>query len=255
VTGTLRSFDGTKLAYLDRGEGPVVLLLHGFASDHRGNWVAPGIVDALIAAGRRVIAPDARGHGASDKPHDPARYADPAMARDPLCVLDHLGVTQADVVGYSMGGMTAARAAASAPARVRSLILSGVGGSATPLRPGGPDSKLAAALETENAASVREPMAKGFRIFAERSGADRRSLAAIERGNANRSPIAFEAIAMPALVLAGKDDALIQPPAELAARLADARLESVAGDHLSAVGEPAFKIAIVHFLTVGSMPA
>ena len=242
------SFDGAAIAFLDRGEGAAVLLLHGFASDHRGNWVAPGIVDALVAAGRRVIALDARGHGASDKPHEPAAYADPAMLRDPLCVLDRLGVAQADVVGYSMGGMTAARLAAAEPARVRSLILAGVGGSATPLRPGGPDSALAAALETEDAASVREPMARGFRVFAKRSGADRHALAAIERGSANRSAIDFGAIAMPALVLAGENDALIQPPGELAERLSDARLEIVPGDHLSAVGQPAFKAAVVRFL-------
>jgi len=243
------SFDGIRIAYLDRGEGAPVLLLHGFAADHRGNWEAPGIIDALVAAGRRVIALDARGHGASDKPHDPAAYADPAMERDPQSVLDRLGIAQADVAGYSMGAMTAARLAASEPSRVRSMILAGVGGNATPPRPGGADSKLAAALETEDASRVRDPLAKGFRIFAQRSGADRLALAAIERAGANRSPIRFEAIAMPVLVLAGEADALIQPPAELAARLSNARLERVPGDHLSAVGQPAFKDAIVRFFS------
>ena len=60
---TFRSFDGLEIAYLDAGRGPAVILSHGFAADHRINWVVPGVVDALVASGRRVLAPDARGHG------------------------------------------------------------------------------------------------------------------------------------------------------------------------------------------------
>src|SRR2546423_12446274 len=79
---TVRSFDGTRIAYVVQGIGPAVLLLHGFAADHVLNWATPGVIDALTGAGRRVIATDARGHGASDKPHDPDRYAGDALARD-----------------------------------------------------------------------------------------------------------------------------------------------------------------------------
>ena len=244
----LSSFDGTTIACLDRGDGPAVLLLHGFAADHKSNWVGNGVVDALVAAGRRVIAVDARGHGASGKPHDPAAYRDPAMVRDAESMLDQLAIGSADVVGYSMGAMTTARLAATGNPRVRSVILAGVGGNATPPRPGGPDSPLAAALETEDSRSVRDPMAKGFRIFAARTGADRLALAAIERASANRSPLALAAITVPALVLAGTGDKLIQPPQQLAASLPNARLEVIPGDHLSAVGEPAFKDAILRFL-------
>lgn len=244
----LRSFDGATIAYLDRGEGPPVLLLHGFAADHKSNWVGNGIVDALVAAGRRVIATDARGHGASDKSRDPAAYRDPAMVRDAEGLLEQLDIEAADVVGYSMGAMTAARLAATGNPRVRSVILAGVGGNATPPRPGGPDSPLAAALEAEDSRSVKNAMAKGFRIFAARTGADRFALAAIERASANRSPLQLDAIAVPALVLAGTGDKLIQPPQELAASIPNARLELVPGDHLSAVGEPSFKDAIVRFL-------
>src|ERR1039458_3796179 len=65
-----------------RRHRPAVILAHGFAADHRINWVVPGVVDALVAAGRRVLAPDARGHGRSAKPHDPAAPAGEATARD-----------------------------------------------------------------------------------------------------------------------------------------------------------------------------
>src|SRR5262245_37410498 len=99
------SFDGTEIAYTVSGSGPDVLLLHGFAADHRVNWVEPGVVDALVDGGHRVIAYDARGHGASGKPHDPDAYAHDAMPRDATTLLDHLDVTTVDVVGYSMGAM------------------------------------------------------------------------------------------------------------------------------------------------------
>jgi pimeloyl-ACP methyl ester carboxylesterase len=241
------SFDGTEIAYESAGGGTPVLLLHGFAADHRSNWAAPGVIGALLAAGRRVIAADARGHGASAKPRDPAAYANDALVRDAAALLDHLGVERVDVVGYSMGAMTAARLAAG-DARARSVVLGGVGGDATPTRPGGPDSPLVAALETDDPRAIREPIVRGFRMFAERTGADRLALAALERGRSLRSPVRFDAITVPALVLAGERDALIQPPQELAARLPRARLAIVPGDHLTAVAKPEFQAALLAFL-------
>ena len=247
----VRSFDGTPIAFAVQGDGPAVLLLHGFAADHRANWAAPGVIAALVAAGRRVIAADARGHGASGKPHEPAAYANDAMVRDAGVVLDHLSIQAVDVVGYSMGAMVAARLAADEP-RTRSLVLGGVGGDALPPRRGGRDSPLAEALLAEDPAAIRDPTAKGFRLFAERTRADRAALAAIERSNALRSPVRFDALKMPTLVLAGEADVLIRPPQELVARLPNARLERVPGDHLTAVGHPGFARAIVRFLEENS---
>jgi pimeloyl-ACP methyl ester carboxylesterase len=123
---TFASFDDLELSYLDAGEGAPVVLLHGFAADHFSNWVATGVVDRLIGARRRVIAPDARGHGASAKPHDPDAYANDAMVRDVRSLFDHLSLHRVDVVGYSMGSIVAGRLAPREP-RVRSLVLGGVG--------------------------------------------------------------------------------------------------------------------------------
>src|SRR6185295_13542653 len=120
------SFDGTAIAYTVVGDGPDALLLHGFAADHRVNWVSCGVVDALVAAGRRVIARDARGPGESDKPHDPAAYENDAMVRDAQGLLDHLGVERVDVIGYSMGALVSARLVPDEP-RARSCVLGGIG--------------------------------------------------------------------------------------------------------------------------------
>ena len=79
--GTFRSGDA-EIAYLDAGEGEPVVLVHGFASTKETNWVVPGWIDTLRRAGRRAIALDNRGHGASSKLYDPARYHSAVMADD-----------------------------------------------------------------------------------------------------------------------------------------------------------------------------
>src|ERR1700754_947233 len=101
-TGTFRS-DDADIAYLDAGDGAPIVLVHGFASTKETNWVAPGWVDTLTRAGRRVIALDDRGHGASSKLYDPARYHTALMAEDVRALMDHLRIERADLMGYSMG--------------------------------------------------------------------------------------------------------------------------------------------------------
>src|ERR1700722_5090487 len=105
---SFRTWDGLEIAYQEWGEEtvpPVVVLHHGFVANANANWVATGVLDALTAAGRKVIAPDARGHGSSEKPHDPGRYGEDRMARDLAVLLDVTGAAQVDLVGYSMGAI------------------------------------------------------------------------------------------------------------------------------------------------------
>ena len=244
---TFSSFDGTTLHYESTGDGRPVVLLHGFAAESRGNWVAPGVVAALEAAGRRAIALDARGHGASDTPHDAAAYADDAMVRDVQALFDHLGLRSADVVGYSMGSMTASRLVGVEP-RVRSIVLGGVGVGIATTRPERVRIAIAEALEADDPLSVADPTARAFRKFADSTGADRRALAAIQRAQQFSRDPDLAGIGVPTLVLTGDRDTLVGSPRELADRIPGARAHVLSGDHLGAVNDPAFAKAIVDFL-------
>ena len=126
------SSDGVDIAFIDsepqgRDLNEPILLIHGFASNHRMNWVGPRWVQTLTEAGRRVIAFDNRGHGQSEKLYAPAAYHLDLMTRDAANLLAHLGVERADVMGYSMGARIASFLALSRPSLVRSLVLGGLG--------------------------------------------------------------------------------------------------------------------------------
>ncbi len=109
--------NGLKLSYQESGTGEPLLLLHGLGS-RSDDWE----MQLPAFAGRyRVIAPDLRGHGRSDKP--PGPYSVPMMAADVLGLLDHLGLTTAHIVGLSMGGMIAFQLAVDCPERVLSLTI------------------------------------------------------------------------------------------------------------------------------------
>src|ERR1700727_3698084 len=101
------SSDGVDIAFIDaeppgRDLNEPILLVHGFASTHRRNWVGPRWVETLTGAGRRVIAFDNRGHGQSQKFYAPADYRLDLMTRDAANLLAHLGIERADVIGYSL---------------------------------------------------------------------------------------------------------------------------------------------------------
>lgn len=244
------SFDGVGIAYMTAGEGPDALLLHGFAADHRVNWLTPGVVDALVAAGRRVIALDARGHGQSDKPHDPAAYENDAMARDARGLLDHLGVTHVDIVGYSMGALVTTRIVPDEP-RTRSCVLGGIGGRVKGGR-GFTDeqrAQIAAALEAEDPKAIDRPAWRAFRAFADSTGADRRALAAIQQAATPAARTRLEEFRVPTLVIVGDDDVLAGPAQGLADRIPGAIAKTITGTHLGAVADPEFTRSIVDFVT------
>jgi pimeloyl-ACP methyl ester carboxylesterase len=102
-----RIFDshGARIRYVEAGEGPVVVLIHGYTANADRHWINTGLF-ANLARDHRVIALDCRGHGGSDKPTDPQAYGT-EMARDVVRLLDHLQIPQAHIVGFSMGAFLA----------------------------------------------------------------------------------------------------------------------------------------------------
>jgi pimeloyl-ACP methyl ester carboxylesterase len=248
------TWDGIEIAYQTWGEAatdaPPVVLHHGFVVDAQVNWVATGVVDALVAAGRRVVAPDARGHGSSDKPHDPASYGESRMARDLGVLLDLLAAPAIDLVGYSMGAVVSLLLA-SADERVRRLAVGGVGSGVVEC--GGVDRRtipkgaVSDALTVEDPATIESPGAAAFRTLADAVGADRVALAA-QAASIHRDGVDFERISAPALVFAGDADPLAVRPEVLAHAIPHATLRIFAGDHLSVFGDTRLVPAIVDFL-------
>lgn len=235
--------------YVDEGAGPPVVLVHGFASDLEANWRAPGIVDALAGAGRRVVALDCRGHGRSGKPHDAAAYAGTRMSDDVLALIDDLALGQVDLVGYSMGGLLSARLLVQHPERFRSVVLAGIGNAVLEGLPRERAEAIARALVADDAGASESPLARGFRIFAGRSGNDLRALAAMQQSSLTRhGALNFDGVRCPVLVVIGDADNVAGKADRLAAAIPGARLVIVPGDHLQAVGAPELKRAILDFL-------
>lgn len=237
-----------ELAYLDEGEGEPIVLVHGFASNKEVNWVNPGWVATLTRAGRRAIALDNRGHGASSKPYDPALYHSGLMADDIRALLDHLGLARADVMGYSMGARNTAFMACAHGERVRSAILGGLG---IRLVEGvGLPESIASALEASSVEDVADPQGRVFRLFADQTRSDRMALAACIRGSRQRlSPPDAARIAVPMLIAVGTNDDIAGSPHELAALVPGARAVDIPNrDHMLAVGDRVFKDAVLGFL-------
>lgn len=296
---TFISFDGTQIAYHDEGEGPAVILLHGFGLDGLGQFGdfervvpimekrqemfrevfgaatplsnpplegRPGLVRALQAAGARTILPDMRGFGASDKPREQTAYADSAMARDVIALIEHLHLDDVDVIGFSMGSGTAARLLILHPPQVKSAILAGVGDYAIqetvlefPKSWPVPDyvpRPITTRVWAEEGARILEQgeivpghLASASLIAARVTGADPKVLAAVIRGAvAPGWPAeALRRIDIPVLILNGKADAANQKIAGLLEALPTARAAECEGDHHSTPYQPTFQQAVVQF--------
>jgi pimeloyl-ACP methyl ester carboxylesterase len=242
------SHDGFDFAYMDRGQGDPVLLIHGFASNARVNWEAPGWISTLNEAGYRTIAIDNRGHGHSTKSHDPKDYHPSAMAGDALALLDHLSLTDAHVMGYSMGARISAFLAMTAPQRVRSLVFGGLGDGM--VKGVGDWDPIADALLAPDPATITHARGAAFRKFADQTKSDRLALAAcIQTSRDLVKPQDLRLLNMPVLVASGSLDDISGDPYELAAMMPDAGGFVIEGrDHMMAVGDRSFKRAVLAFL-------
>ena len=228
-----------------------ILLVHGFASNRIENWRRLGWYSAFERAGYRLIALDLRGHGESEKPHDPAAYGRAQMAGDVVSLMDHLGLRRVGLMGYSLGAHLALATALAIPNRLDHLILGGVGGRMLepPAAPS-PGMTLAQALLSENPDAITDPIQKGFRRFAEAQGEDRQALAACAQGlGPQTGRDALANLNVQTLIVAGARDDLAGNPDVLAAAIPDAKAVTLAGcDHLSAIPHALFMAAVFDFL-------
>lgn len=146
--------NGVKLNYVIQGKGEPVVLLHGFGANLGLQWKVPGTIDKL-AEDFQVIALNNRGHGLSEKPHDPSDYG-VQMAEDVVRLLDHLKIPKAHVAGYSMGGWITVKLLATHPERLKSAAVCGSGW----LQPDDPS--MSSLIKTLSA-SLEAPGRGGFR--------------------------------------------------------------------------------------------
>ncbi|WP_337266810.1 alpha/beta fold hydrolase [Oryzifoliimicrobium ureilyticus] len=241
--------DELELAFFDAGNpsGPPVLLIHGFASTANVNWVYPGWLKVLGDAGYRVIGIDNRGHGGSDKPRDFEAYRPWKMAADAIALLDHLGISEANLMGYSMGARISVFAVLSRPDRVRSLVLGGLGIGMTDGV--GDWDPIADALIAPSLADVTHERGRMFRMFAEQTKSDREALSACIRGSRDLvSRTDMGTIDIPTLIGVGTKDDIAGSAQELAALMPNAKALDIPGrDHMLAVGDRVFKQAVLDF--------
>jgi pimeloyl-ACP methyl ester carboxylesterase len=240
--------DGVEIAYRDSGDGAPVLLIHGFGSNIDVNWGDTGWISTLVNAGHRVIALDNRGHGASAKLYNKLDYAAPLMAEDARRLLDHLGIVNADVMGYSMGARIAAFLTIAHPAGVRRLVLAGLAGNMTEGVPGG--EAIARALEAASIDDFTGAEPRAFRKFAEQTGSDLMALAACMRSAREKiDREALSRIRCPVLVIAGELDDIAGPVAPLVEAIPNAKgVVLPRRNHMNAVGDRDYKAAVIEFL-------
>jgi pimeloyl-ACP methyl ester carboxylesterase len=239
--------DGVRLRYALAGpdDGPPIVLVHGYCSDYELNWVGTRWQETLTRAGRLVLGLDCRGHGRSEKPHDPAAYARATMAGDVVRLLDHLDVAEADYLGYSMGARIGLDAVIAHPDRIGRAVLGGLG----QWTAGGRSEVIARRMRGDE--SVHDPAAEMFyRFAAARPVNDLEALACCILGpQPALTGAELASIAVPVAVMVGERDPIARGAPELAAQIPGARYVTITGrDHMNAVPARQFKDAALEFL-------
>lgn len=240
------SFDGTRLAWREVGEGRPVVLIHGYFSDAVTNWIRYGHAEAIAAKGFRVIMPDLRAHGASDKPHGRDAYPPDALTKDGHALVAHLGLTDYDLGGYSLGARTTSRMLVTG-AKPRRIVFAGMG--------------LEGLTHTDRRVdhfrNILENLGSHQRgspewlaeAFLKTTKGDPQALLGVLASFADTSPEEVAAFDRPALVVCGAEDQDNGSAPDLAAALPNGRYVEIPGGHMSSVTKPELGTAIAAFLS------
>lgn len=242
---TFEGADGARLSYLELGEGPPVLLLHGYLMTAHDAWVRTGIAERLAAAGRRAVMPDMRGHGGS-APSDPAAYRLDIHADDGFALVDHLGLDDPDLVGYSMGSVMVARMLVRG-ARPGRVVIGGTG--LEPIVHMTGRGRRHHTMLAEAGSASPGTAAGRTDAYLDRIGADRVALRRV-LGTFVDTPVeALGEIEPPVLLVFGDEEDEARGSVEdLAAVIPRATIRRVPGDHITAPRSPEFADALVEFL-------
>lgn len=241
-----QSFDGERLAWHEIGEGRAVVLLHGLFSDAFTNWIRYGHAAAIAAKGFRVVMPDLRAHGSSAKPHEADGYPPDVLADDGLALIAHLGLTDYDLGGYSLGGRTTVRMLVRG-ARPRRAIVSGMGLSGLTVT--GPRTEHFKHILDNLGSFPKFSPEWNAEAFLKTTKGDTVALRLLLDSMVDTPADAIAGIDIPTLAVAGAEDDDNGSTEELAALLPDARAERIPGGHMSAVTKPELGIAIADFLS------
>ena len=244
-TERIASFDGTELAIHRTGTGRPVVLLHGLFSSAEMNWIRFGHAEKLVAAGMEAVMPDLRAHGASAKPQEPSAHPSDVLVRDVRAVVDALSLDDFDLVGFSLGARTAARAVVSGLAP-RRLVLAGMGLEGL----AGWDRRAAFFIDAiDRYDEVRQGDPAYMAVqFMKTMKIDRVAARLLLGSVDDTTTEDLAAVTMPTLIVSGDRDRDNGSPQALVETLPDARFEEVPGTHMSSVTEAALGEAIAAFL-------
>lgn len=238
-------FGGAKLALHRMGAGRPLILLHGLFSSAEMNWIKFGQAEMLAAAGFECLMPDLRAHGHSEAPHDPAAYPADVLARDLAALIAHLGLTDFDLCGFSLGARTSVRGVI-AGVSPRRLVLGGMGleGLAGWTTRG---AFFLDAIDRFDSVIAGDPAFYAVQ-FMKTMKVDRIAARMLLQTFTDTPPAALAALTMPTLIVNGDKDRDNGDPAALTAALPDAVQAIVPGTHMSCVTKPDLGLAIRDFL-------
>jgi pimeloyl-ACP methyl ester carboxylesterase len=241
------SFDSTRLFVQEDGDGPLIILVHGFLSKADVNWIEPGTAAALVDAGFRVVMPDLRSHGESEAPQAASAYPPDALAMDLEALIARLSPSQYDLVGYSLGARTVTRVAIRGKVPMpRRLVLGGMGLAGLI---DSSDRRDWFAHTIERRTQPDLPAAERTVVrFLKSTGVDADAAVNVLYTQVDSTGGDLARLQIPTLVVAGVKDHDNGSARDLAAALPNAIYVEAPGTHMSAVLEPLFRQAIVDFL-------
>ena len=243
---TFAGFDGAALAVPRLGEGRPVILLHGLFSDAQTNWLRFGHAQRLADAGFEVVMPDLRAHGQSAKPHEREAYPHDVLVRDAEALVEHLGLHDYDLGGFSLGARTAVRCVL-AGLRPGKLVLGGMGLEGL----AGWDRRAAFFIDAIDRFEEVKHGDPAFMAvaFMKTQKVDRVAARFLLQAVDDTTDEELAGVTMPTLVVCGEKDRDNGSPQKLVDALPNATLAETPGTHMSSVTEPALGEALVRFLT------